>query len=747
MNALRNFTIGALIGAFLLLGAGPVSGQQTTGSHAENDQGKSSGGAESVVLEGFKEIPDSLEKLIDFTDSGSLTEHLEDRIPPEKLKKIEAALKNGKFSKEQIHAVLKRLGLSRDEFETATIFFDNHFKLLKKTSHSIPIILSMNQLEKKIRIKEKERDMAQPGEEKKKITRELEALDEQLSKLEYEFEKYTVGIGEVDLLQLPIILKRVGSEGDEARIISSYIRDQVEFVKNVETVRSIIQSMDQITKSIAGKQDALSAAVTEEAKETLTEETNKLGLRLKSLEHNLTIVTTGIDTDALYKKEEKEVDWNNELKLVFSPIFSELREITNQPRRMEKLRSEINHYEKRIPQITQGVEYIAKFKKNVRDANIRTRLEKSEAYWRQQGKEMTTGLDTARHQLFKLEKQKGSMLERINFIFESFIKQRGKNVLLVVVAFILTFFLLYLFRKVIMLINPFRYIIRYRYIAYLVDTFLYVLTFVIAILAVVFVLYIRGDWLILGVIIIILAGVGWAMKNMLPQFIEQIKLIMNIGPVRLAERVIYNGIAWKVESIGIYCRLRNPLLTGGTLRLPLNDLIGMRSRPAKKNEPWFPCAEGDYVLINNKDRRQVLVQTPEVMEFSWYDMRETMPTSAFLNEKIFNLSAAPYWSGIMFYLAARHRLDALKIGKILEKRTDEEMKQFGAQYLETWAEFCELTEDSALGFMVWVRMDKDAGALYSRVKMTITQTALTAANENNWDIVRFSHIQLYKGNK
>jgi len=288
----------------------------------------------------------------------------------------------------------------------------------------------------------------------------------------------------------------------------------------------------------------------------------------------------------------------------------------------------------------------------------------------------------------------------------------------------------------------FSYIPKFRLIGAIINVFLYLMAFVVATLATIVSLYISGEILALAIVAILLLGALWTMKDKLPRFSEQIKLLLGYGPVREGERIMYDGIPWRVESIGIYSYLKNPLLTGGTLRLPIGDLISMRSRPYEEQESWFPCKEGDYVLINNKDWRRVIEQTPQRVKFEFFEMHETMPTSSFLSQKIFNISATPFWAGISFYIDFQHRYVALD--DIISKLTafvEEEFKKlpFGEDAIYLWIDLGEVT-DTSLGLMAWAQMKPEAASKYSTVKMKLTQICLRAANKYGWEIKRFHQI-------
>jgi len=130
----------------------------------------------------------------------------------------------------------------------------------------------------------------------------------------------------------------------------------------------------------------------------------------------------------------------------------------------------------------------------------------------------------------------------------------------------------------------------------------------------VLVLYIAGDWVLLGLATLFLLGLAWASKHTLPQFFEQIRLLLNLGTVRDNERVVYEGLPWRVGRLNFYTRFTNPDLTGGLIRLPLRALSDLHSRPCTTDEAWFPCREGDWVKLDDDRWGKVVMQTPEMVQ-------------------------------------------------------------------------------------------------------------------------------------
>ena len=101
------------------------------------------------------------------------------------------------------------------------------------------------------------------------------------------------------------------------------------------------------------------------------------------------------------------------------------------------------------------------------------------------------------------------------------------------------------------------------------------------------VLYVLGDWLILAIIMVFLVGVLFALRNSLPRYMHEVRLLLNLGPVREGERVIYQSLPWRVSRLNIYSSLVNPSLTGGIIRLPLSEMLQLVSRRWSRDEPWF----------------------------------------------------------------------------------------------------------------------------------------------------------------
>lgn len=261
------------------------------------------------------------------------------------------------------------------------------------------------------------------------------------------------------------------------------------------------------------------------------------------------------------------------------------------------------------------------------------------------------------------------------------------------------------------------------------------LSVVLAVLAALVVPYVRDDWFLLPICVLILIGVGWVLLKMLPQFLDQIRLVLNIGPVREGERLLVDGLPYRVDQIRFYSLLTNPELHGGALRVPIQDLIGRRSRAIAADEPWFPCRRGDIVMLGDDLLGPVLVQTPETVVLDDLGAPKSYPTAAFLAANPRNLSRG---FGIVstFGLDYRHQREitttiperlaaALRAGlaaRVGDKSLREVAVEFGA------------AGASSLDLVARAGFTGDAAEHYRELRRTMHRVFVECCTQNGWNI-------------
>jgi hypothetical protein len=177
------------------------------------------------------------------------------------------------------------------------------------------------------------------------------------------------------------------------------------------------------------------------------------------------------------------------------------------------------------------------------------------------------------------------------------------------------------------------------FVGRVVDIVADLLTLLVSILAAFVVFYLAGDWVLLVIGGVFILGIFWASKHALPLMFEQTKLLLNVGPVREGERMMFEGIPWRVDRLGPYCEFSNPAFPGSELRLPLRALVDLHSRPLQDREPWFPTEIGEWIRLSDGLFGKVVVQSPEQVGLvKLGGARVMLPAADFLGMAPENLS-------------------------------------------------------------------------------------------------------------
>ncbi len=190
---------------------------------------------------------------------------------------------------------------------------------------------------------------------------------------------------------------------------------------------------------------------------------------------------------------------------------------------------------------------------------------------------------------------KRSVWEKLSGGFSEFFKSRGMNLLFAILAAVIGYFATRKIYSWISHISPVHKTEKNNFTR-ISDVLAMAIAVLVAVAGIIIVFYTRGDWLLLTLVVIFLIGVAWAGKTAIPPYLEQIRMILNLGSVREGERVIYEGLPWKVTRLGFYTTFTNPNLMGGRLRIPIRDVMGMISRPVEQREVWFPSETDDWVV-------------------------------------------------------------------------------------------------------------------------------------------------------
>lgn len=235
--------------------------------------------------------------------------------------------------------------------------------------------------------------------------------------------------------------------------------------------------------------------------------------------------------------------------------------------------------------------------------------------------------------------------------------------------------------------------------------------------------------------ILLLLGAAWTLRQALPRYLHQIQMFLNIGSVREGERIQLDGLPWQVRQINVFCTLVNPVAEL-TQRVPIADLVDLKSRPAKRDEPWFPCRKGDWVLLGDGIRGKVAGISPELVQLvEEGGTRTTYQASDFLAKTPRNLTTnfrIRETLGISYEL---QKDSTTSIPETLQGYIQQRAQQegYGEGMLNLRVEF-ELASNSSLDIAVIADFDGELADVYNRLRRSIQRWCVDACTEYAWEI-------------
>ncbi len=509
-----------------------------------------------------------------------------------------------------------------------------------------------------------------------------------------------------------------------------------EEVNTLDTLTGVVQLITELRKEIESKEKKHHEAQTQEEKSEIRNEIDKLNERLESLKTDFEEIATGLDLETFYQKPQKRFDWKEEIQTLIGPIVNDLKIMTARPRLIENLRTQAAYYEKQISLIKNALENIHTIAAQVKDETLKNQLIDLEHTWSSKGRQISSQLTIAKYQLADKLSERKTFLESGKNIVRVFFKSRGRNFLLAVFAFLFVFFSLRYVHRHIYKGSFIHKTLASSFYIRLAEVLYYVFTFVGATGALLIVLYVCGDWVLLGIAFIFILGLIWTAKQTLPRFYEQGTLLLNLGTVKENERVLYNGLPWKVVSLQLYTQLVNPELKGGRVRIPIRDLKDIRSRPYHPDEPWFPCKENDWVVLADGTMGKVAVQTPEIVQLTiGGGSYKTYPTAGFLNQNPINLSRN-FSVRVTFGIDYRHQAisiteippklkEAVNAGLISEGYRDD-LLSLNVEFKEAAA--------SSLDYLIFAEFAGRIAGDYYKLSRIIQKIVLETCNKYGWEI-------------
>jgi hypothetical protein len=512
----------------------------------------------------------------------------------------------------------------------------------------------------------------------------------------------------------------------------------------IKTLNSLLQLQAELKADIDGLNRDLDAAQGAAAKRDIQVKIDKLDADLRTTTNNLREIAAGADLASLRAEEEAPFNFQKEVFSLLEPALKEMKDMTSHVRQKSELKEKIAHYREKLPIAGQAIANITRLLQESEDATLDKYLQGMLAEWTKQQTFMQSELKSAELQLDKLEASEASLAEASQSYLKTFFQQRGLylgQALLVVGVILLLSRLSY--RLMVRFIPGYRAEHR-SFQLRLTDLLHRLFTIMFAIIGPMVVFYVVEDWVLFSLGILLLLGIGLTVRQALPRYWQQIQLFLNVGAVREGERIDLDGLPWRVKYINIFSQLENPT-AGISQRVRIDDLVDLKSRPAQKGEPWFPCVNGDWVLLSDGMRGKVIGITQELVQLvARGGAHRTYRTGDFLSLSPLNLSRnfrLKETIGISYDLQQESVTSIPGLLKEhVEKRAIEE--GYGEQLLNLRVEF-ERANTSSLDLVVIADFDGELADLYNRLRRTIQRWCVEACNEYHWEIP-FTQVTLHQ---
>ena len=527
----------------------------------------------------------------------------------------------------------------------------------------------------------------------------------------------------------------IGQGQTDSAAVATIAAETVADTDTLATLVSFAKLRNELLLDIKALNKQIDAEQSEAEKTKLKQELDKLESDLRTTTRNLENIAAGVDISRLRAEKEEDFNFQKEIFALLKPALDEMKEMTSHVRQKSDLREKIAYYEERLPVIEQALSNISRLQEQSKDKSLKKSLNATAGIWRKQQAFMQSELQAARLELNKLEAAETSITEASQSYLKSFFQKRGLyliEALSLVVAILLLSRLSYAAME--------RYIAGFRkkhrsFRVRLIELAHRIFTVILVILGPMIVFYLVEDWVLFSLGILLLLGIALTLRQTLPRYWHQVQLFLNIGSVREGERILMEGLPWLVERINIYCTFSNPV-ADISQRLPIADLVGLKSRPAKPDEPWFPCKKGDWVILSDGVRGKVIGISHELVQLVERGGAQlTYQTSDFLAKSPRNLATnfrIKESLGISYSLQKQSTTGILEtLYHYIQQRAEQE--GYGEQLLNLRVEFAQ-AGNSSLDLVGIADFKGELADLYNRLRRAIQRWCVDACSEYGWEI-------------
>ncbi len=504
-------------------------------------------------------------------------------------------------------------------------------------------------------------------------------------------------------------------------------------------LNQILGTIKQLKSEINAKENLLKKADTAHEKTILQDEINNIKESLAQREKSFEIIQTGgLESVKLSDTpDESTFDWQKELLEILKPIMSELHQLTEDRRKLASLQTKIPFLESQILDIEKSLEYMEQVSIQELEKDTLAHFEERKKKWQNRLEEKKQSLEVSKVQLKELLKSQTEKKVSVLESFKEFFENRGTTLLFVVIAVLVVCLFFYLFWKAVIWITYYKQEGKKTFFQRILKLIFYVTATIISITAIFIVLNIRNDDVLIGITVLLLIVIIWTLRNYIPLYLKELQLLLNAGPVREFERIIYNGVPMKIGALNYYTKLSNPALPGLKLRLRLSELSNFNSRPYTENELWFPCQVGDYVILSDGRFGKVKYISLEHVQLSLSNemMPQTLTMQAFMENSPKNLSQGFVAVSVIGIDYKHQQQSTTEIPLVFKEGIRSRLLQenYGHALISSNV-FFEQANTSSLDYKIIAIFDGAAAGDYEAIQRDLQRFAVDICNQQHWQI-------------
>lgn len=515
--------------------------------------------------------------------------------------------------------------------------------------------------------------------------------------------------------------------------------------RSLVSLKTIAEPLEAALAEVQRLQAEQEVAATEDARQELQKRIDAERARIDQLRENIRDIVGGSEAADYADAAEAGTSIQEQISELIQPVLGEMREATAEPRELDALKKSLIKWQERQRKAENVLRRIDTLAEKETDDVLLAELKSAKELWESRKAEALSQMAVAKVQIDERESTRRSLWERLSTGFSGFFRSRGMNLLLAILAGGALFYVTRKAYSWLRRISPIHKGSSKNFSGRLSDMLAMAAAVLISLLAVILVFYVRGDWLLLTLVVIFLIGVAWAGKTALPPYLEQIRMILNLGSVREGERVVYNGLPWKVSSLGFFSTFTNPGLQGGMMRIPIRDVMEMISRPLAPKEVWFPTEADDWVILSDGTYGKTITQTPDqVVVLQLGGSLKTYPTADFLELAPENLSHG-FRLSVTFGIDYAHQAESTSsVPKIFSEALNAALlRDYGREAVRSvQVEFSE-AGSSSLDYTILADFDGSLAHRHKALRRKIQTVCVNVCNEQGWGIP-FTQITVHQ---